>query len=53
MRSRSGLKARIAKNRNATENHGERALTLKRDTTASAKVIRKAKTPVIASVAAP
>ena len=42
MRSRSGLKARIAKNRNETENQGERAFTLKRETTASAKVIRNA-----------
>ena len=52
-RSRSGLKARIAKNRNVTENQGELAFMLKRLNSASADVIRNAKRPVMASVAAP
>jgi hypothetical protein len=47
------LKTRIAKKRNVTEKAVEVALTLKRVKSASANVMRKAKRPVIASVAAP
>jgi hypothetical protein len=45
------LKARIAKNRKVTWN--QRNEMWRRETAASAKVIRKANTPVMASVAAP
>ena len=53
MRSRSGLKARIAKNRKVTENQGELAFMLKRLNSVSAETIRNAKRPVMARVAAP
>jgi hypothetical protein len=52
-RSRSGLSARIARNKNTTENHGERALMLTRAKAASALVMSRAKSPVTRMVAKP
>jgi hypothetical protein len=48
---RSGLKARIAKKRNVTWN--QRKEMSRRETSASANVISRAKTPVIARLAGP